>query len=500
MTSIASLTTREYFSGSCTLRITGQLSPLSQVANKPVMVRSRFNLQLLPEHELDEPITSSPGTVFSPRLELSGKAEQLSVLAAIINRYVQGQLTLANATGPSASVRDTQGGISLQPLGLTRHRLVLPPDFRPNQESNVELSALELADLADVLAQADSDLYLPTGEDLPRRRSSRPKLPIWLGSAVAVGIAAILGSQWLSLQTPLTHLPTATREGDIALEDNQELESLSQAPAQEPAGAPPPETEASLDRPNPDIAEEQQPAAGPETVLESVPPANIQPAPGTSPGPVPSRTESVESPAAMRAPAPQPGAATPRPQTRTEPAIPETATPGQAQPPAIADDGSEPPVRAPSVARNEDIGEAEAFSEPAPSPAPLSLPETTNNAEVSGDAPEQRTAGQSLATADASSPWQEQLRQQLQQNWAPIPNQSEPLRYRLTINQEGTLQSIIPLSARSQQQQEALNLPQTGEPVPQFPTGVASVLEVQFLPSGEVIIVPVTSPAPDTQE
>ena len=82
----------------------------------------------------------------------------------------------------------------------------------------------------------------------------------------------------------------------------------------------------------------------------------------------------------------------------------------------------------------------------------------------------------------------------------PLPNQSESLQYRLTIDQEGRLQSIIPLSARSQQQQETLNLPPTGEPVPQFPAGAASVVEIQFLPSGEVVITPITSPNPDAQE
>jgi hypothetical protein len=69
----------------------------------------------------------------------------------------------------------------------------------------------------------------------------------------------------------------------------------------------------------------------------------------------------------------------------------------------------------------------------------------------------------------------------------------------LTVNREGILQSIVPLSERSQQQQDTLNLPQTGDPVPQFPLGTVSVLEVQFLPSGEVIITPVTSPDPDDQ-
>ena len=499
MTPIASITTREYFSGSCTLRVTGQLSPLSQVADKPVMVRSRFNLQLLPKNELDNPITSSAGAAPPPRLELSGKAEQFSALTTIVNRYVQGQLTLANATRSSASVLETPGGIALQPVGLTRHRLILTPDLHHSQASNVELSALELADLADVLEQADSDIYLPTEADLPRRRSSRPKLPIWIGSAAAVGIAAILGSQWLPLQTPLTNLPTATSEGDVTLEDNQELESLSQAPAQEPAGAPLPEAADSLDGPTPNTTEDQQTAADPETAIESVPPGDAQPAPETSPGTVPSRPESVESPAVVRTPTTEPRAATPRPQTRTEPAPPETATPGQTQLPAAAD-GSEPPATTPSAARSDAVGEAEAFSEPAPQPGRLSQSETTENAEIAGAAPEQRTTAQSLAAADVLLPWQEQLRQQLQQTWTPLPNQSEPLRYRLTINQAGILQSVIPLSARSQQQQDTLNLPQTGEPVPQFPAGAASVLEVQFLLSGEILIVPVISPNPEVQE
>jgi len=499
MTPIASITTREYSSGGCNLRVTGQLSPLSQVADKPVMVRSRFHLQLLPEHELDEPIISGTDAVPSPRLEFSGKAEQFLALATTVNRYVQGQLTLASAIGPAASVGDPPGGISLQPLGLTRHRLSLPSDLRPSHESSVEISALELADLADVLEQADSDLYLPTEADLPRKQTSRPKLPIWIGSAAAVGIAAILGSQWLPLQTPLTNLPTATSEGDIALEDNQDLESLSQAPAQAPAGAPPQAAE-SLDGPIPDAAEEQRPAAAPETAVESVPSVDVQTAPEPAPGSAPPRSGTAESPAVVRSPAAEPRAATPRPPSQPEPAPLETAPPEQAPSPAAPDDGREPSAPAPSVARNEDAGEAESFSEPAPPPERLSLPETSNHAEIAGAAPDQRAADQGLAPVSTLLLWQEQLRQQLHQTWTPLPNQSEPLQYRLTIDQEGILQSIIPLSARSQQQQETLNLPQTGEPVPQFPAGAASVLEVQFLPSGEVLVVPVPSPTPEAQE
>ncbi len=511
MAAIASLTTREYSSGSCTLRITGQLSPLSQWADKRVMLRSRFHLQLLPENELDPLGELSSDPAPQPRLELSGRAEQFLTLTNAVNRYVQTHLTMARGTEPPPFPNAPVGGITLGPLGLTRYRLTLPADYRFNrfnQLREVELSALELADLADVLEQADGDLYLPSAAELPSRRSSRPALPIWIGSAAAVGIAAILGSQWLPSPTPV---PTATREGNVAVEEHQELETLSQEPAPAVENTPNPATGASPDQPMADTAEESQPAAppaptnpeatAPQTTLKPTSP-NDQTPPPPAPSPVPPPTASADRPAADRTAAPQTTPA-PAPEARTGPSIgaseaprtPETDQTPAAATPAPA---SEPAYPAPSAARESG---GEAFSQPAPSQEGLTRPDTTNSQLEAGTAPERSLADSMAASGNPLPPWQEQLRQRLQQNWTPSPDQSGPLRYRLSIDREGNLRSIMPLSAEAQRHQESINWPQVGTSIPTYPQGAPAILELQFLDTGEVILRPVSSPPGlDSQE
>ena len=496
MAAIASLTTREYSSGSCTLRITGQLSPLSQVADKPVLVRSRFNLQLLPEHEFapSTPRPPSPSAAASPPcLELSGKAEQFSALAATVNHYVQGRLTLANPTGQSSFPKDLSGEILLQPLGLTRHRLILPPELGSKPENTVDLSALELVDLAEVLDLADADFYFPTEAALPQKPAAKPRLPIWIGSAAAVGIAAILGSQWLPLQTPLTHLPTATREADVALEDSPEIEPPSQH--QTPKLESVPATEAPESSESPDSAtvgenrrEVSAPSRQPVTPVDR-PPSADHSSNTTLPPPA-----TTDRPFAIRETAPQAPAAAPVPPSQSVLSAP-TAAPETAQSPTATprtNDGAT--YSSPTSAPEAEMDTAESFAEPSSSPQRLRLPETANNTETAGAAPQQRSTDQLSDSTDAVLPWQEQFRQQLQGSWTPFPEQSEPLRYRLSINSDGTVRSIEPLSELSQQYQESIALPAPGSPLFQYPEGAASTLEVQFLPAGEVVVMPA---APD---
>ena len=481
MAAISSLTTREYSSGSCTLRITGQLSPLSQLAKKPVMMKSRFYLQLLPEEELGEAeVPSSAGMVSVSRLELSGRAEQLSALMVAINGYVQRRLTAANGTGQSSSNPGFPSGIGLQPLGLTRHRLTLPQDMHSGQGSEAELSALELADLADVLEQADGDLYLPIAKDLPQPRAAKPKLPIWIGSAVAVGIAAVLGSQWLSVQT---YLPTAIHEGDTPLEDTQESETYSQEPTQTLESSPTTEPEASSDRPVATV-EENQSVAVPQTTVEPTSPSTETPAArSTFPAPLP--TDLANGPSAASSPIPE-----------TTAAAETSQAPGTVQSPAaVPAPANESAYPAPASAREEELGQAEAFSEPDLRPESLSLPETSNNTGVAGSVPDRALEDGMAVSGDSILPWQEQLRQHLQQGWTPPADQAEPLRYRISIDSEGILESISPLSARAQQYQERISWPEVGTPIAMYPEGAAAVLELQFLPTGEVIIGPIASPS-----
>lgn len=488
MAAIASLTTREYSSGTCTLRITGQLSPLSQLTDKPVMVQSRFTLQLFPQPQLQPPAAASNSDAsLSPRLELTGRAEQFSVLTNAVSRYVQSQLAFAEPTAQT-SPSTVAGSVTLQPLGLTRHRLRLNID-RSLEQGDVELSALELADLADVLEQADSDLYFPAAADLPRQRSFRPKLSIWLGSTAAVGIAAILGSQWLPLQTPLTNLPPATREADIALEDSPELGTASPSPTSKLESGPAPEAPESTDEPGIATAEADPLANGPETSRQPVPSAGRSPSVGTAPTSAPLAAAPADDLSAPRATAPQAPVAAPAPQSQTTPSAPAGAPETAPSPAPPLRSANEPPYPAPSSAGEAGTGNIEAFSEPAPSPQSLHLPEAANNTEAAGIAPNQRSADDS---AGAALPWQEQFRQQIQQGWTPIREQSAPLMYRLSIDRNGALRAIEPLSELSRQYQASIRWPPLGVPISQYPQGAASVLEIQFLPSGEVVVRPGT--------
>jgi len=480
MAAIATLTTREYSSGSCTLRVTGQLSPLGQVAAKPVLVRSRFHLQLWPRGGIQ-------GS--APRLELSGLAHQLSSLTTSVGDYVQGQLTLAD---PGLAVPDRPPkGIVLQPLGLTRHRLTLPPDGAANQGREVDLSALELADLADVLEQAEAELYLPTEAEWPGVKSSRPRLPVWIGSAAAVGIAAILGSQWLPLTTPLTNPPTASREGNVAPEEHQALESPSPGPTPDLEGSPtgpayPAAADAHTEPPEPlpsPRGATGQPAVTPETAGSSTLSAELSAEPDVPTPPLPSA--SSDGPAVARTPVPM---ATPSPDTVPPP---DAAPPEEAQSPTAPRTAPAPvsPAPAPSSTQEEGLDAAEPLADPRPVPESLRLPETVSPTTTTGVTPEAPTADPLADSAAVALPWSEQLRLQLQQSWTPAPNQSLPLHYRLSIAPNGVLQGITALSDQAQQYQDQIPWPEIGTTVAQFPGGRATDLELQFLPSGEVNIV-----------
>ena len=128
---------------------------------------------------------SPSGTAPSPRLELSGKAEQFSALAAMVNHYVQGQIYSAKTTRSSTVVGETPGGITLQPLGLTRHPLnpvlLTFVGVQEKQRRTFCPGASPIWQMCWSRLIVISTLPTPRAADLPRRRSSRLKLPIWIG-------------------------------------------------------------------------------------------------------------------------------------------------------------------------------------------------------------------------------------------------------------------------------------------------------------------------------
>ncbi|MFM7472059.1 MAG: DUF4335 domain-containing protein [Nodosilinea sp.] len=187
MAAIAPLATYRYQAPSCLLRVTGQLSALSQLTSPPVITGLRFDLQIWSDEDRESMVDHFP------LLDLRGEQTQLLELSNQVQNYVQGHLQ-----GQTASPVSAAAWITLTGLGLTRHALRI---HRPEPRV-VILSTLQLADLADVLEQMDSQIQVKLGEKSPSVRL--PAWPgLWIGSVAAVLVAAVLGNQWLLWNPPV---------------------------------------------------------------------------------------------------------------------------------------------------------------------------------------------------------------------------------------------------------------------------------------------------------
>ena len=446
MAAIAAITSYEYAAGTCTLRLVGELSPLSQVTGQPVLARSRFHLQLREHDPLPPaPPAADPGLVF----EASGREPQFSALANLVHTYVQRQL---NAPALAAGGAVTQNGYALQPVGLSRHRLTLamaPEPPRPAPARTVELSTLQLSDLAEALEQADSSLQILPEVATPQARRARPRLPIWLGSVAAVGIAALLGNQLLTTTPPAVVLSPS--------ESASQTPSTDRSTAQGPAASQP-------------LTQDQLPAAADtaESTAGEALPAPITTAP---------TTPSAAPPADV-------GTSTPKVSPGAGPApTPQLPAPTQQSP--VAPSAPSPPARARAQADPTNPPSA-ADSPPPAATGPDALSAAPASPEVFA-AESGRTAASAPDTALA---WLSNLTQALQQRWRPPANLAAPLRYSLTLGADGTVVDLAPLNDFSATYQATPTLPQVGTTILGVDQNGPTTVEVRFLPSGEVVVVP----------
>ncbi|TVQ14412.1 MAG: DUF4335 domain-containing protein [Leptolyngbya sp. DLM2.Bin27] len=441
MAQTATITSYEYTAGTCTLRLVGELSPLSQVTGRPVLVRSRFHLQLYSTSP-SEPAQSaaSPAIVF----EIKGREPQFSALANLVQTYVQRCL---GTDGLATAGEVSQGENSLQPVGLTRHRLTLADP--PAAPQPVELSTLQLSDLADALEQADSQIQIMPEAALPEVRRSRPRLPLWLGSVAAVGIAALLGNQIFV---------TAPRPAVIS---PGETESLAEP----------------LDGASPQTAEDSLSQDRQQFTLDETPPA----------------AETTPDPAAPDSMAT--GEALPQPATT---ALTTPAASQPPQPPPITTPQPAPAAPPPGGSR-ERLG---ARSSPPPGTAADQAPASPNALRAPSaapDTPEALDAEPGMAATSAADPeaaWVATLTQALQRRWRPPADLVAPLRYRLTLTPEGTVATLEPLDRASAIYQTLSTLPQPDTNLPGLARADEITVEVKFLPDGEVVVSPLGASTP----
>ncbi|PSN14092.1 hypothetical protein C7293_13215 [filamentous cyanobacterium CCT1] len=446
MAQTATVTSYEYAAGTCTLRLVGELSPLSQVTGRPVLGRSRFSLQMVDE-EADA--ASEAATNQAIIFEVSGREPQFSALAGLVQTYVQRHL---NATALTAGGAVSQGNSALQPVGLTRHRLTLA--IPPEPPKIVELSTLQLADLADALEQAEGNLQILPDAAAVKTRRVRPRLPLWVGSVAAVGIAALLGNQLLT-----------TSPGPVVLSPDSQTtnETARQLPPSDESsvgGAPAADAPAAESVETPPTAGEALPA--PATTAPVAPSAPVAPANGST--------------SAAPEVVPPPSAASPAPANSPAPASPAPAEPNIAAS-SQAESGAEAQTAGP-----EDAG---VTAESAPA-----NPEALQSAR---SGPETFDASPDQAITAAPSPaleWISALTLALRQQWRPPANLAATLRYSLTLEPDGTVTALEPLNDFSATYRNTRTLPQPGTKIPGVVRDQPSTVEVQFLPTGEVVVVP----------
>jgi hypothetical protein len=519
MATTATITSQEYTAGSCTLRITGQRSPLSQIADQPVLARSRFSLQLSPIAAFDradelasaEPLASSPPAERQAPLTIEGRTPELTLLTTTVSTYVQRRLGYGEATATAIPPGRQDHAITITPAGLTRHRLVLPvPPFTISNTAPLELTTLQLGDLAEVLQRADRQVRLLPDQALAAR-SLRPKLPVWIGSVAAVGIAAVLGSQMLTTAPPRVQTGTNRAEEELAqppeMADSGE-DSLAES-ASPPALAKP-EAEFGTTTAEPNAA---PPAPGDSPVTAQAPAATTPP-PLPQPAPEPLSTSPTPQTASPPTPTLAPSASEGALRSAPSPASRGTPTPAESMypVPAAADsaggvenpEAGSPPPNAPTDDDTTPSSNSEWAADPS---APAPLPEEAAS-EVPPDEEDQLVgtaasprAATPLAADMASPDWQQTLATSLQQRWQPPPALDVALIYDMTIGPGGRIQAITPRSAVAADYQHQVPLPNLGSTLEALPTQPETIIAVEFLPSGLVMVdgIPgnTTNPGPE---
>ncbi len=476
MSPVVSLSSYHYAAGAWALRLTGQASSLSALAERVVLRRLRFDLRLEEEDchgDVDTAAlarsreTGLSRTGISPIFELSGPGSDLADLTQMVRDYVQ-QYLEEDGLAPSQGV--SQGTMTLTPVGLTRHRFTV---VMAGQTAAVNLSLLQLADLAAVLAEAEQSVdWLPEAMVASPQQRSRPRRPLWAGSVAAVLVAAVLGSQWLGQAPPArmpSPTPTAERlrtSDDRAAGGGAQREVLAEDLPLEgrPGGLPPGDIAADgATTAGTNASEPSAPGAGLPTVPQPpIPPP--RPAAGSGvardvdPRPVPSGVPTV--PPSLPARLPEGGMA-PAPSANASPTAPSPSAERQT------------PRSAPLI-----------DSALAPAAAPFeTAPTDTATLEAEG--------GELGTGADAL----EAVRVALALTWQPIPGLASPLRYRLTLAPTGIVLAVEPLTAPSRPYLSRGTLPQVGAVLPQVRLSAPLTVDIDLLPSGEVRV----SPSRDVQ-
>jgi Domain of unknown function (DUF4335) len=425
---------RRYTPPTCTLEVAAKESPLSRWVGQPVLKHLRFHLRF------DDPRVSEDKWV-----KVQGDRTQLEALYEAVTTYVQEFLQSTHdlipptATIYSVDSRTSSTALMLsqshatlsQPHPLTANspistELAQPPEFSlkskgllvhelslgtlatPDSGATIQLSAVQLADLATALDEYRADVTaLP---NLNRPSWVKPS-PAWARIA-AICLIFVGGS------TSLVRLfePTPSSQ-PTSPTSSQGASSADQRLAVQPFSSPTPSASPAF----PPLVAVPTPATNSKVAKSSVPPT-------------PAAASPIKLPTVT---VPQKAPTTPTPEEtalKIADPLPASSVEGQAVPPLIT---AKP---------------ASAGDRAAPPPtAAAAAPVTSSTAKEN-------------ATVFDTTPQVAEVRTYFQANWQPPEGLSENLDYSLIITANGAVQEIIPLTKVSENFRDRVTMPPPGAP------------------------------------
>ncbi|MEG4849779.1 DUF4335 domain-containing protein [Microcoleus sp. B5-D4] len=523
---------KRYTPPTCTLEITAKSSPLSRWAGQPVFKSLSFELRL------DDP--RLPDT---QHVTLRGDRIQLETLHEAVSNYVQNLLgesrdwesnlnsqtdhipagsdspeVALNAVIFDRAVNTSELATSnpyslptsylpvpprLEPRGLLAHNLFLGSLSAAESGPVVPLSTLQLFDLATALDDCAAEVMA-----LPNlnRESQRPLSSPWLKvAAMLVAMAGLTTGTIKMLDRSATSPQTATAPATAPA--NPQLSTAPENP-QLAAGVSPSPVPALPTPPAP------TPAATPALPPLPPPPINTAASPSPSlppialaPTPPTNKPSPIQQPPLLfpangsAASAPQSAPAFPQGSTITIPA-PEEPPQGRPQapapvpyllpplPPRLAP--AVPPPLPPSLSASRfPVPPSQPFPrpiEPIVPPASTELPaleDTQPTAE--SDDNNQVAASKKNRTLFDTIPQVSEARTYFEERWKPPEGMEQTLEYSVLIDENGSVQSIMPMGKAAADYIEKANMPLAGEPfVSAVSNGKNPKIRVVLRPNGRV--------------
>ncbi|MEG4393974.1 DUF4335 domain-containing protein [Microcoleus sp. BROC3] len=520
---------KRYTPPTCTLEITAKSSPLSRWAGQPVFKSLSFELRL------DDP--RLPDT---QHVTLRGDRIQLETLHEAVSNYVQNLLgesrdcesNLNSQTGripagsdsPEAArnavifdraVNTSELATSapnttylpvpprLEPRGLLAHNLFLGSLSAAESGPVVPLSTLQLFDLATALDDSAAEVMaLPNLNRESRRPLSSPWLKVaamMVASAgLTTGIIKMLDRAATSPQTATAPAPAPANPQLSTAPGNPQLgvgvspspvPALPTSPAPKPSATPglpplppPPINTAASPSPSlPPIALAPNPPSNRPSPIQQPPllfPANgsAASAPQSAPAFPQGQTITIPAPeeppiAAPQAPAPVPYVLPPLP-PRLAPAVPPPL------PPSLSASRFPVPPSQPSPRP----------IEPIVPPASTELP-PLEDAQPPAESEDnnQVAASKKNHTLFDTIPQVSEARTYFEERWKPPEGMEQTLEYSVLIDENGSVQSIVPMGKAAADYIEQINMPLAGEPfVSAVSNGKNPKIRVVLRPNGRV--------------